>query len=47
MKSTMTLNRSLWRTAQQVRPTLAYEARQAAVEYRKAFVYCYPKVGLR
>lgn len=45
MKSTMTLNRSLWRTAQQV-SKFAARRNQTLVEYKQGFVYCYPKVGL-
>jgi hypothetical protein len=42
LKSEMTLNRSLWRTAQQV-SDFAARRNQTLVEYRQGFVYCYPK----
>lgn len=45
MKSTMTLNRSLWRTAQQV-SDFASRRNQTLVEYRQGFVYCYGRVTL-
>lgn len=42
LKSKMTLNRSLWRTAQQV-SKFAARRNQTLVEYKQGFVYCYPK----
>ena len=42
MKSQMTLNRSLWRTAQQV-SDFAARRNQTLVEYRQGFVYCYER----
>ena len=42
MKPTMTLNRSLWRTRQQV-SDFASRRNQTLVEYKQGFVYCYPK----
>lgn len=45
MKSTMMLNRSLWRTAQQV-SDFAARRNQTLVEYRQGFVYCFDRVSL-
>lgn len=45
MKSTMTLNRSLWRTSQQV-SDFAARRNQTLVEYRQGFVYCFDRVSL-
>lgn len=45
MKSTMTLNRSLWRTRQQV-SDFAARRNQTLVEYKQGFVYCYARVSL-
>ena len=42
MQSVMTLNRSLWRTRQQV-SDFAARRKQTLVEYKQGFVYCYPK----
>ena len=45
MKSTMTLNRSLFRTAQQV-SDFARRRNETLVEYRQGYLYCYPKTPL-
>ena len=45
MKSTMTLNRSLWRTRQQV-SDFAARRNQTLVEYKQGFVYSYDRVSL-
>ena len=45
MKSQMTLNRSLWHTAQQV-SKFAARRNQTLVEYRQGFVYCFDRVSL-
>lgn len=45
LKSEMTLNRSLWRTAQQV-SDFASRRNQTLVEYRQGFVYCYERCPL-
>ena len=45
MKSEMTLNRSLWRTAQQV-SDFAARRNQTLVEYKQGFVYCFDRVSL-
>lgn len=41
MKSTMTLNRSLFRTAQQV-SAFANRRGETIVEYKQGWLYCYP-----
>lgn len=41
MKSTMTLNRSLFRTAQQV-SSFAHRRGETIVEYKQGWLYCYP-----
>ena len=41
MKSTMTLNRSLFRTAQQV-SAFAHRRGETIVEYKQGWLYCYP-----
>lgn len=41
MKSTMTLNRSLFRTAQQV-SDFAARHNETLVEYKQGYLYCYP-----
>ena len=41
MKSTLTLNRSLFRTAQQV-SDFARRRNETLVEYRQGWLYCYP-----
>ena len=41
MKSTMTLNRSLFRTANQV-SDFARRRNETLVEYRQGYLYCYP-----
>lgn len=41
MKSTMTLNRSLFRTAQQV-SDFARRRNDTLVEYKQGWLYCYP-----
>ena len=45
MKSTMTLNRSLWRTRQQV-SDFAARRNQTLVEYKQGSVYCFDRVSL-
>ena len=45
MKSTMTLNRSLFRTAQQV-SDFARRRNETLVEYRQGYLYCYPSSDL-
>lgn len=45
MKSQMTLNRSLWRTRQQV-SDFAARRNQTLVEYKQGFVYCFDRVSL-
>ena len=41
MKSTMTLNRSLFRTAQQL-SAFAHRRGETIVEYKQGWLYCYP-----
>jgi len=41
MKSTMTLNRSLFRTAQQL-SAFAHRRGETVVEYKQGWLYCYP-----
>ncbi len=41
MKSTMTLNRSLFRTAQQV-SAFAHRRGETLVEYKQGWLYCHP-----
>lgn len=45
LKSQMTLNRSLWRTRQQV-SDFASRRNQTLVEYKQGFVYCFDRVSL-
>lgn len=45
MKSTLTLNRSLFRTVQQV-SDFAGRRNETLVEYRQGYLYCYPKTLL-
>lgn len=45
MKSTMTLNRSLFRTAQQV-SAFAHRRGETIVEYKQGWLYCYPSSDL-
>lgn len=45
LKSKMTLNRSLWRTSQQV-SKFAARRNQTLVEYKQGFVYCYERCPL-
>lgn len=45
MKSTMTLNRSLFRTAQQV-SAFAHRRGETIVEYKQGWLYCYPLTEL-
>lgn len=42
MKSTMTLNRSLFRLASQV-SAFAHRRGETVVEYKQGWLYCYPK----
>lgn len=45
MKSTMTLNRSLFRTAAQI-SAFAARRNETIVEYKQGWLYCYPIVHL-
>lgn len=45
MKSTLTLNRSLFRTAQQV-SDFARRRNETLVEYQQGYLYCYPLADL-